>query len=92
MTGIREVRMLAAPEDGGRVETGPTQFGEDWPGVFIRGDNAFAYAMALEMIFGEHGKVPEEHKEISDQVNYSMVRGLITVLRSCIVSPANTGG
>lgn len=26
-----------------RVETGPTQFGDDWPGVFIRGDNAAYY-------------------------------------------------
>lgn len=31
-----------------RVETGVVQFGDDWPGVFVRGDNAFAYAMALE--------------------------------------------
>jgi hypothetical protein len=29
-----------------RVETGAVQFGsQDWPGVFIRGDNAFNYAM-----------------------------------------------
>ena len=31
----------------GRVETGVVQFGDDWPGVFIRGDNAFAMAMHL---------------------------------------------
>lgn len=30
-----------------RVETGPTQFGDDWPGLFIRGDNAAYYAMML---------------------------------------------
>ena len=30
-----------------RVETGPLQIGDDWPGVFIRGDNAFYYAMNL---------------------------------------------
>lgn len=30
-----------------RVETGPVQFNEDWPGVFIRGDNCFGYRLAL---------------------------------------------
>ncbi|HDY89221.1 MAG TPA: hypothetical protein ENH82_14035 [bacterium] len=27
------------PELPKRIETGPVQFGEDWPGIFIRGDN-----------------------------------------------------
>lgn len=31
----------------GRPETGVMQFGNDWPGVFIRGDNAAGYAIAL---------------------------------------------
>ncbi|GEM_PF-4011619 len=35
------VRKLKAPDDGqGRVETGAVQFGDDWNGLFIRGDNA----------------------------------------------------
>lgn len=25
---------------GDRIETGCIQFGDDWPGIFIRGDNA----------------------------------------------------
>lgn len=33
-----------------RAETGPMQFGEDWKGVFIRGDNAFAFAQYLKAI------------------------------------------
>lgn len=31
-----------------RVETGPIQFGDDWPGVFIRGDNALYLHMMLK--------------------------------------------
>lgn len=31
-----------------RLETGVVQEGDDWPGVFIRGDNAMAYAMSLD--------------------------------------------
>lgn len=30
-----------------RVETGPVRFGDDQPGVFIRGDNAFAFATVI---------------------------------------------
>lgn len=35
-------------EHAERVETGPVQFNEDWPGVFIRGDNAGWMALCLE--------------------------------------------
>jgi uncharacterized protein (TIGR02996 family) len=37
-----ERQMLPAPIDSPRVETGAVQFGDDWPGLFIRGDNALA--------------------------------------------------
>lgn len=33
-----------------RPETGPMQFGNDWPGVFIRGDNAMGYLLMLRQI------------------------------------------
>lgn len=39
----------AFPAAEPRVETGPIQFGDDWPGTFIRGDNAFAHAMNLQV-------------------------------------------
>jgi len=42
-----ELRSFPAAEP--RVETGPIQFGDDWPGTFIRGDNAFAHAMNLQV-------------------------------------------
>lgn len=35
------------PEVPGRLESGPVQFGDDWPGVFLRGDNAAYYVMVL---------------------------------------------
>lgn len=41
---MREIRLLTKPKKGGRVETGPVQFGDDWPGVFIRGDEALYWA------------------------------------------------
>jgi len=51
---IRELRdaLRCAPEDEGwqapRPETGAMQFGDDWKGLFIRGDNAFAFALAIK--------------------------------------------
>jgi hypothetical protein len=33
-----------------RAETGTMRFAEDWRGVFIRGDNAFGYAMYLKSV------------------------------------------
>lgn len=38
-----------------RVETGPTQFGNDWPGLFIRGDDALALAMYLRDVLRAFG-------------------------------------
>lgn len=35
----------AQPE---RVETGPTRFGDDWTGVFIRGDDCVDLAVGIE--------------------------------------------
>lgn len=32
-----------------RIETGIYQFGEDWPGVYLRGDNAMSYIQAIEI-------------------------------------------
>lgn len=37
------------PEE--RVETGLVQFDEDWPGVFIRGDNAMFISFHLKYLF-----------------------------------------
>lgn len=33
-----------------RVETGPIQFGDDWPGVFIRGDTAIWWSIVLDQL------------------------------------------
>ncbi|MHC4215534.1 MAG: hypothetical protein ACYSWP_19410 [Planctomycetota bacterium] len=36
--------------DNPRVETGAVQFGNDWPGLFIRGDNAAELMMHIRQI------------------------------------------
>lgn len=62
-----------------RPETGPMQFGEDWPGVFIRGDHAMHYASHLRMLLDGTIK-PEEVKNFSNAVG---LHGLLDLLTSC---------
>jgi hypothetical protein len=38
-----------------RPETGPMKFGDDWTGVFIRGDNAAGYVTALRALVAVFG-------------------------------------
>ncbi len=61
-----------------RVETGPIQFGDDWPGVFIRGDHALHYSMLLENLL--NGKIPQE-----DFISLMVLHGLKEDLASCDV-------
>lgn len=39
-SGAPDCQFLPAPPGIARVETGAVQFGDDWPGLFLRGDNA----------------------------------------------------
>lgn len=63
-----------------RIESGVIQFGEDWPGVFFRGDNAFAYAHHLQAVLEELvlGKVP-------GPIRLAMLRNLMAELQACDV-------
>jgi hypothetical protein len=44
----QNIRALPAVDE--RVETGAIQFGDDWPGLFIRGDNAFSLSYSLASV------------------------------------------
>lgn len=63
-----------------RVESGPIQFGDDWPGTFIRGDNAFAFASYLEIVLDDSK---------ADPLSALVLRGLLNDLRA---SDARTHG
>jgi hypothetical protein len=59
-----------------RVESGPIQFGNDWPGLFLRGDAALYYGFLLGMFL---------NKEISeeDAISRCALIGLQRSLSSC---------
>jgi hypothetical protein len=39
-----------------RVETGAVQFGGDWPGLFIRGDDAYHLLMTIQIMKNDMGE------------------------------------
>lgn len=76
-----EVTQVPALPSGQRPETGPMQFGEDWPGIFIRGDGALFTAMFLSQAMA---RLPEDA-----WMERSHLSNLAKLLRSCSVG--NTG-
>jgi len=71
MTDVRKF-----PAEATRVESGPIQFGDDWPGVFIRGDNALFFASYIDHAI--KGGIDQE-------IRNAMLRGLRDTLLSCSV-------
>ncbi|MBX9628326.1 MAG: hypothetical protein K2X82_31290 [Gemmataceae bacterium] len=50
MADSPRVRVVPFPNDAPRVETGAVQFGNDWPGLFVRGDEAFGLAHDIDTV------------------------------------------
>lgn len=76
--------MRTLPKQEQRVESGPIRFGDDWPGLFLRGDTCFGY-------LGTLGRAIMELRVASDPVSKicSMhLTGLFNMLVSVIDAPA----
>jgi hypothetical protein len=67
-------------DDSSRPETGPCQAENDWPGIFIRGDNAFGFSVSLNSVLQDikNGKQPS-------LIELMVVEGLLETLKSCNV-------
>ena len=50
MTVSDRVRKIQVPLELPRVETGAVQFGNDWPGLFIRGDDAHHLMFSIKRL------------------------------------------
>lgn len=72
---VSEALDVLSDEPPERLETGPVQMSEDWPGVFIRGDNAAGYMFALE----------EAQGLLPDGLVKAQIEGLERLLSSCII-------
>lgn len=53
--------LVVIPHSGPRMESGPVQFGDDWPGMFLRGDDACPHGYYLGSLIGclERGLEPD---------------------------------
>jgi hypothetical protein len=67
------------PFPGGRIESGPLKFGDDWPGIFLRGDSALFFAKALRRTIGRMSSTDV------DWADKAMLIGLADTLESCSV-------
>lgn len=73
------IRKLPAVER--RVETGPVQFGDDWPGIFIRGDNALWLCRCIDAtLLALKAKPPEDG---ADWIAVAGLQGLRNTLAGC---------
>ena len=64
-----------------RAETGPMAFANDWTGIFIRGDHAFMYKMAIESVLKDVGK----ENSGWDMIQWTILKGLGELMASCNV-------
>jgi hypothetical protein len=66
-----EIRKISAQDE--RVETGPVQFGDDWPGLFIRGDDCLALFFYLSKVeaSGDDAIAIYQVKEVLAELLYS---------------------
>src|SRR5262245_61148913 len=60
---VREIE-FPNQRDSPRVETGAVQFGNDWPGLFVRGDQALHLAWCIEKLEPLMKTLLEKHPEL----------------------------
>lgn len=77
------MRKLPEPQDNqGRVETGILQFDKDWPGIFIRGDEAMGMAQDLKRI-GEFIDDFGDTSNIGSKLLFDTVQRIKELFESC---------
>ena len=74
-TGFERAEIHGEPVAAKRVETGPVRIGDDWAGLFLRGDNALFMVHAVARA--------ADALRATDPLTAVMVDGLVTDMRSC---------
>lgn len=52
--------MRIFPAESERVESGAIKFGDDWPGLFLRGDDAFAHSLNINTVWQHLKRIYEK--------------------------------
>jgi hypothetical protein len=75
----QDIIHIPIPGGSGRMSSGAVQFQDDWPGLFIRGDECMGLALRLEMLKQKIGEAT---------FAASGLQGLINVIeRDVIIRP-----
>ena len=85
----KTIQKLPAPDGVSRVKTGVVQFGEDWPGVFFRGDNACAIGATLAGLVA--GSIDRGRLESADFMLYGLLLAHARDLVACDQSGVMSG-
>lgn len=75
-----------------RPRTGPLQFGTDWPGVFLRGDECGQYWQAIRLVCGAINQHVETGSWLESTVDdlpraLASLQELSRLLKSCRLGP-----
>jgi hypothetical protein len=74
----------AAAHSTGRIETGRMQFESDWPGVFIRGDDALGFARSLRSVLkSAEDRIMKSVATEDELAQWSKIQDLAALLESC---------
>jgi hypothetical protein len=66
-----------------RAETGNIRFGDDWNGVFIRGDNAMYYGIQLQCVLADYKHIlKQQGKTLGPFDAIHTAEGLVNLLQS----------
>jgi hypothetical protein len=84
------VREISIPDNeiAPRVETGAVQFGKDWPGLFVRGDQALHLAWCIGALEPILKQILEKHPDVLPGENswdrVDMALGALSLIRRII--------
>jgi hypothetical protein len=77
---VTKLQQITVEELEERIETGPLQINDDWPGTFIRGDNAAYYALMLGELLTTRKE--DDYESFSSTIAWTVMKSLYGVLRS----------
>jgi len=69
------------PDQEPRVESGAVQFGDDWRGLFLRGDDAVFFSIQLDVVLC---MLPDPEKEKDVPLDVIVVRNYLSAMRDNI--------
>jgi len=82
---MSEIQKYEIPNLDGRVETGPVQFNDDWPGVFIRGDQCAYFALNLKDALITLTELHKKNDSLMNWLTIVTLEGLLSELSSPII-------